>query len=109
MIKTFITVIAFHLDSVVDGGRYDGVAGVIAGLMVVRRLQEEEVRLPLRVAAFRCEESSNFGLCTIGSGLIAGQEKYSSNIESLRSRDGERLDEIFQKRGLSFSPRKISQ
>lgn len=97
-----------HLDSVVDGGRYDGVAGVIAGLMVVRRLQEEGVRLPLRVAAFRCEESSNFGLCTIGSGLIAGQEKYSSDIGSLRSRDGERLDEIFQKRGLSFSPRKIS-
>lgn len=97
-----------HLDSVVDGGRYDGVAGVIAGLMVVRRLREEGIRIPIRVAAFRCEESSNFGLCTIGSGLIAAQEKYAVNVGSLRSRDGERLDEIFQKRGLSFSPKKIS-
>ena len=28
------TLIGSHLDSVIDGGRYDGVAGVIAGLMV---------------------------------------------------------------------------
>ena len=62
--------IGSHLDSVIDGGRYDGVAGVIAGLMVLRWAREEGLPVPVRVGAFRCEESSNFGCCTIGSGLV---------------------------------------
>ncbi|MBR4074690.1 MAG: Zn-dependent hydrolase, partial [Firmicutes bacterium] len=32
--------IGSHLDSVVDGGRYDGVAGIIAGLMVLKWAKE---------------------------------------------------------------------
>ena len=62
--------IGSHLDSVIDGGRYDGVAGIIAGLMVLRWAKEEGLSIPVRVGAFRCEESSNFGCCTIGSGLV---------------------------------------
>ena len=65
--------IASHLDSVIEGGRYDGVAGVIAGMMVLRWIKENELDIPVRVGAFRCEESSNFGKCTIGSGLITNE------------------------------------
>ena len=93
------TLIGSHLDSVIDGGRYDGVAGVIAGLMVMKWAKEDGLRIPLRVGAFRCEESSNFGCCTIGSGLwgviwnsISSRERSSRNIRrrsgsSARSRD----------------------
>ena len=73
------TLIGSHLDSVIEGGRYDGVAGVMAGLMVMRWAKEDGIRIPLRVGAFRCEESSNFGCCTIGSGLIT-HEVYKQDI-----------------------------
>ena len=62
--------IGSHLDSVVNGGRYDGVAGVIAGLLILKWTKDNNLDIPIRVGAFRCEESSNFGKCTIGSGLI---------------------------------------
>ena len=43
--------IGSHLDSVIEGGRYDGVAGIIAGLMVMRWAREDGVNIPLRVGA----------------------------------------------------------
>lgn len=99
--------IGSHLDSVVEGGRYDGVAGIIAGLMVLRWAKEDDFHVPLRVGAFRCEESSNFGCCTIGSGLIT-KEVYKQDIEGLISRDGRILGDIFEERGLNIRPKKIS-
>ena len=60
--------VASHLDSVVEGGRYDGVSGIIAGLLILNWAKQDGIRLPLHVGAMRCEESSNFGRSTIGSG-----------------------------------------
>ena len=80
--------IGSHLDSVIEGGRYDGAAGIIAGLMAVRWAAEEGLSIPIRVGAFRCEESSNFGCCTIGSGLITN-EIYKQNIGGLMSKNGD--------------------
>lgn len=98
--------IGSHLDSVVEGGRYDGVAGVIAGMMVLRWAKEDGLNVPIRVGAFRCEESSNFGCCTIGSGLIT-KEAYKQDIEGLLSKDGKLLGDIFEERGLHIRPKKI--
>ena len=98
--------IGSHLDSVVEGGRYDGVAGVISGLMILRWLKEDGIELPIRVAAFRCEESSNFGISTLGSGLITG-EIYKQNVGALTSKDGETLASIFKKKGYQLHPQKI--
>ncbi len=98
--------IGSHLDSVVEGGRYDGVAGVIAGMMVLRWAKQDGLNVPIRVGAFRCEESSNFGCCTIGSGLIT-KEVYKQDIEGLLSKDGKLLGDIFEERGLNIRPKKI--
>src|SRR5215217_4624039 len=46
-----------HLDSVPDGGRYDGVLGVLAGIEAAARLPEA----PLGVAVFRAEETGAKG------------------------------------------------
>ena len=100
------TLIASHLDSVVDGGRYDGVAGVMAGLMILNWARRDGLRLPLRVGAMRCEESSNFGRSTIGSGLIAG-EVYKRDIGDALNRGGASLREVFAKRGYSLTPDRI--
>ena len=64
--------IGSHLDSVPEGGRYDGVAGVLAGLLAMAEFKAEARSLPLETVAFRCEESSAFGPATVGSGLFAG-------------------------------------
>lgn len=98
--------IASHLDSVIEGGRYDGVAGVIAGLLVLHWIQEQNLVIPVRVGAFRCEESSNFGKCTIGSGLITN-ETYKHDIGEAVSKAGKTLAEIFKERGLSLQPKRI--
>ena len=99
--------IGSHLDSVIDGGRYDGVAGIIAGLMVLRWAREEGLNIPIRVGAFRCEESSNFGCCTIGSGLVT-REISREKVAGLVSKDGQALESIFAGRGYSLDPPRIS-
>lgn len=99
--------IGSHLDSVINGGRYDGVAGVIAGLMILKWAKEDNLNIPIKVVAFRCEESSNFGMCTIGSGLLTN-EINKNDVENLVSKKGERLKEIFKKKGYNLNPKKIS-
>lgn len=98
--------IASHLDSVIEGGRYDGVAGVIAGLMVLYWIKKSGLTIPVRVGAFRCEESSNFGKCTIGSGLITN-ETYKHDVGEAVSKAGKTLAEIFKERGYSLQPKRI--
>lgn len=98
--------IGSHLDSVIDGGRYDGVAGIIAGLMVLHWAKETLPDINICVGAFRCEESSNFGRCTIGSGLIT-KEIYKHDIGDLVGKDGRSLRDIFDERGYDMNPDRI--
>ena len=101
--------IGSHLDSVIQGGRYDGVAGVMAGLLLLKRAREAGLKLPLKAAAFRCEESSNFGCCTMGSGLVTGQLKEGPDrLSQLTGKDGVRLGDVFARRGLSLTPPRIT-
>lgn len=67
--------IGSHLDTVRGGGRFDGVAGVVAALEVARRCEELQVALahPLEVVVFLAEEPSPFSLSTIGSRAMAGK------------------------------------
>lgn len=57
-----------HLDSVPRGGKYDGVAGVVAGLLSLKLLRESsKTRQKPRLIVFRGEESVWFGKCYLGS------------------------------------------
>ncbi|WP_455556038.1 hydantoinase/carbamoylase family amidase [Comamonas sp.] len=64
-----------HLDSVPQGGNYDGLAGVVAGLLVLIAAKRESVSLPapLKVIGFRGEESAWFGKAYMGSGALWGK------------------------------------
>lgn len=66
--------IGSHSDTVPDGGRFDGVAGVIAALEVARMLDEKGIRLrhDLAVVDFLAEEVSVFGVSCIGSRTMSG-------------------------------------
>jgi N-carbamoyl-L-amino-acid hydrolase len=63
-----------HSDTVPRGGRFDGIAGVIAAVEVARALAESGVRLrhPLEVIDCLAEEPTDFGLSCVGSRGIAG-------------------------------------
>ena len=87
-------VIGSHLDTVEAGGRFDGIAGVLAGLEVARCLAEGDHRLehPLEVINFTCEEPSDFGLSTIGSRAMSGKLD-AATAARLRDRQGRSLAE----------------
>ncbi|WEK02834.1 MAG: Zn-dependent hydrolase [Candidatus Devosia phytovorans] len=63
-----------HSDTVPDGGRYDGIAGVITALEVARALRDQSIILDhtLEIADFLAEEVSIFGVSCIGSRGISG-------------------------------------
>ncbi|WP_199286117.1 Zn-dependent hydrolase [Paracoccus suum] len=63
-----------HTDTVPGGGRFDGIAGVIAALEITRALDEAGVTLrhDLAVVDFLAEEVSGFGVSCIGSRGMAG-------------------------------------
>ena len=63
-----------HIDTVRTGGRYDGTLGVLAGLEVVRALDDAGVttRRPLAVAFFTDEEGSRFAPDMLGSLVYVG-------------------------------------
>jgi beta-ureidopropionase / N-carbamoyl-L-amino-acid hydrolase len=63
-----------HLDSVPDGGAFDGPLGVLGGLCAIDLLRERGVvpRRALAVAVFTDEEGARFGLACIGSRLLSG-------------------------------------
>jgi beta-ureidopropionase / N-carbamoyl-L-amino-acid hydrolase len=62
-----------HLDTQPSGGKFDGAYGVLAGLEVVRRLNELgiQTRAPIEVAAWTNEEGSRFVPTMMGSGVFA--------------------------------------
>jgi len=64
-----------HLDSVPQGGNYDGAAGVIAGLLCLARMRVEGVVPPrtVKVMALRGEESAWFGKAYLGSSALFGE------------------------------------
>jgi N-carbamoyl-L-amino-acid hydrolase len=63
-----------HLDSVPDGGAFDGPLGVVSGFAAVRLLRERGARplRPIAVAAFSDEEGARFGVSCVGSRLATG-------------------------------------
>ena len=64
-----------HLDTVRNGGRYDGTYGVVAALEALRSFHDEGYKpeRAIEFIAFAEEEGSNFGSTCLGSKGIAGQ------------------------------------
>ena len=63
-----------HLDTQPTGGRYDGVLGVLAGLEIVRTLNDLAVTTvrPIEVVNWTNEEGSRFAPAMLASGVFAG-------------------------------------
>lgn len=95
-------VIGSHSDTVPDGGRFDGTAGVMAGIAVARSLARDGRELDHAVEIIDClaEEVSIFGLSCIGSRAVAG----ALSEEQLNRQEpaGERLAAAIERMGGSI-------
>lgn len=98
--------IGSHLDSVISGGRYDGVLGVLAGLLILKWIKDNNLNIPLKVVAFRCEESSSFGIATVGSGLIT-KKLQIEKMKKVKNTEGVSLYEALRFRGYNPECKKI--
>ena len=87
-----------HIDSVPQGGNYDGLAGVVAGLLCLVERKRSGGTLPLRVIAFRGEESAWFGKTYVGSGSLFG--KITADDLQLKQRtSGEAMGDCMRRLG----------
>jgi len=64
-----------HLDSVINGGQFDGAFGVFGAIEAVRRMADEgfDNERPIEVVVFTSEEGSAFGLTLLGSSALIGK------------------------------------
>ncbi len=94
-----------HLDSVVDGGAYDGPLGVVSALAAIDLLRDRgfSPRRPLGVAVFLEEEGSRFGLPCLGSRLVTGQVD-RARLDGLRDAQGTRFLDAAEGAGVHLAP-----
>ena len=89
-----------HLDSVPDGGAFDGPLGVVSSFAAIDALRAEGVvpTRPVVVGNFADEEGTRFGLACAGSRLAAGALEADRAL-ALSDRDGFTLGEVMTSRG----------
>ncbi|HET6316552.1 MAG TPA: M20 family metallo-hydrolase [Chloroflexota bacterium] len=77
--------IGSHSDTVMGGGRFDGMVGVLAAIEVARCLADSDLRRTLEVVDFLAEEPTDLGISTVGSRAMAGA--LTPEMLALRSDD----------------------
>ncbi|MCZ4122881.1 allantoate amidohydrolase [Streptomyces sp. H39-S7] len=89
-----------HLDSVPDGGAFDGPLGVVSSFAALDELRERGAAFakPLAIVNFGDEEGARFGLACVGSRLAAGQLT-KDKAYALRDADGVSLPQAMEKAG----------
>lgn len=90
-----------HIDSVPNGGNFDGVLGVLSALEVINIMNDTGFNnyYPIDICVFMCEESSRFGVATLGSKAMCGQLSLD-DMHKLKDKSGKSLYEILIQRGL---------
>ena len=88
-----------HSDTVPSGGRFDGIAGLVTALEVVRALRDAEMRLAhsIEVIDFLAEEPSEYGLSCVGSRGMAGL--LDAGMLELKEPGGEALRDALRRVG----------
>jgi len=85
-----------HIDTQPTGGKFDGCFGVLAGLEVVRALNDQDVQTdaPIEVAIWTNEEGTRFVPVMMGSGAFVGKFDLGTVLEA-KDKDGKRVgDEL---------------
>jgi N-carbamoyl-L-amino-acid hydrolase len=93
-----------HLDSQPTGGRFDGVYGVLAGLEVMRTLNDHDVQTeaPVELVVWTNEEGARFAPAMMGSGVYAGVFELDSTWAE-QDRDGTSVEQALEEIGYKGS------
>ena len=96
-----------HLDSVVHGGKFDGIVGVVAMVEVMTLLAEGRAATehPLKGMIFACEEGARFGEPCIGSKAIAGMLT-EADLTRIRDAEGITLEQAMS--GIGLNPLQLA-
>jgi beta-ureidopropionase / N-carbamoyl-L-amino-acid hydrolase len=92
-------VLGSHLDSVPDGGAFDGPLGIVSALAALDRLDRAAFRRPVGVACFADEEGARFGVACAGSRLVTGVLD-PDRARGLTDDDGTTMAEAMTRAGL---------
>ena len=92
-------IIGSHIDTVAAGGRFDGIAGVIAGLETIYYLNQYDIKIPLNIEIidFLGEELNVWGTSCLGSRHMAGL--LTDDLLARSDQDGRRLSDEVRKAG----------
>lgn len=96
-----VVMMGSHIDSVPNGGNFDGVVGVLGAIEVINCMNEAHVENyhPIEVVVFMSEESSRFGVATLGSKTMRGEMDVHT-LKKLVDKNGQSLYNILKLRGL---------
>lgn len=94
-----------HLDAVFEGGSYDGIIGVVAAFEAICSLDDQGIvtRHPIEIICFACEESSRFGVSTVGSKAMIG-ELDIDGVSGLLDHDGKTFRDALSECSLNGWP-----
>lgn len=90
-----------HIDSVPNGGNFDGVVGVLGAVEVINCMNESGFKNehPIELVVFMSEESSRFGVATLGSKTMCGHMD-TATLKKLTDKQGKSLYEVLKLHGL---------
>jgi allantoate deiminase len=96
-----------HLDSVPNGGDFDGPLGVLAAVEALQVMEEQanETERPIEIVAFTDEEGARFGFGMIGSRATAG----TLTTEDLDREDEDGVSIADAMRGSGLDPERIGE
>lgn len=92
-----------HLDTVPNGGQYDGMLGVITPVTLIAAMKDAGVRLPfhLDVVGFGDEEGTRFSSTLLGSRALTGQ--WPASWADVKDSDGISLSQALKDFGSDFA------
>lgn len=100
-------ILGSHIDTVPNGGKYDGILGVVAPLVLLKHFAQIGVKFDFHidVVGFGDEEGTRFGTTLLGSSAISG--KWQSRWRELTDENGVTLAQAMYDFGLDVS--KVSE
>lgn len=96
-----VIIIGSHFDSVINGGAFDGVAGLVSALEIMRIFEENKVDnyYPIEVVAMNDEEGVRFGTGISNSRAMAGLI-HEEELDNAKDRDGISLRQAMEDFGI---------
>jgi allantoate deiminase len=94
-----------HFDSVRNGGKYDGVLGILVPIACIAELNRRGERLPvaLEVVAFSDEEGARFQTSFLASRALVHGADSVADVKGRRDADGVTLEEALRAAGLDLA------